>query len=75
MNPFFIKPPSSRKSNVKDAKWIAKCLLKNFIKDSLVPDSVVQDIRNNNPRIMGLNDDMTTQKLKDTSQFNEVAIF
>lgn len=59
VNPFFIKQLPGRKSDVKDAQWIAECLLKNLIKDSFVPGPIVQDIRKLNRRIMDLNDDMT----------------
>jgi predicted metalloenzyme YecM len=34
VNPFFIKQLPGRKSDVKDAQWIAECLLKNLIKGS-----------------------------------------
>ncbi len=65
VNPFFIKQLPGRKSDVKDAQWIAECLLKNLIKGSFVPDSVVQDMRKYNRRIFDLNDDMVynTNKL------------
>lgn len=63
--PFFIKQLPGRKSDVKDAQWIAECLLKNLIKGSFVPDAVVQDMRKYNRRIFDLNDDMVynTNKL------------
>lgn len=65
VNPFFIKQLPGRKSDVKDAQWIAECLLKNLIKGSFVPDSVVQDMRKYNRRIFDLHDDMVynTNKL------------
>lgn len=65
VNPFFIKQLPGRKSDVKDAQWIAECLLKNLIKGSFVPDAVVQDMRKYNRRIFDLNDDMVynTNKL------------
>ena len=65
VNPYFIKQLPGRKSDVKDAQWIAECLLKNLIKGSFVPEPVVQDMRKLNRRIMDLNDDMTynTNKL------------
>lgn len=65
VNPFFIKQLPGRKSDVKDAQWIAECLLKNLIKGSFVPDAVVQDMRKYNRRIFNLNDDMVynTNKL------------
>lgn len=59
VNPYFIKQLPGRKSDVKDARWIAECLLKNLIKGSFVPGPVVQDMRKLNRRIMDLNEDMT----------------
>lgn len=59
VNPYFIKQLPGRKSDVKDARWIAECLLKNLIKGSFVPEPVVQDMRKLNRRIMDLNEDMT----------------
>ena len=51
VNPYFIKQLPGRKSDVKDAQWIAECLLKNLIRGSFVPDPVVQDMRKLNRRI------------------------
>jgi hypothetical protein len=34
-----------RKSDVKDAHWIAQCLQKDLIKGSFVPDEVLQQMR------------------------------
>ena len=59
VNPYFIKQLPGRKSDVKDAQWIAECVLKRLIKGSFVPDPVVQDMRKFNRRIMDLNEDMT----------------
>jgi len=44
-NPYFIKQLPGRKSDVKDAAWIAECLQKHLIKDSFVADGVVQQMR------------------------------
>lgn len=65
VNPYFIKQLPGRKSDIKDARWIAECLLKNLIKGSFVPGPVVQDMRKLNRRIMDLNEDLTynTNKL------------
>lgn len=65
VNPYFIKQLPGRKSDIKDAQWIAECLLKNLIKGSFVPGPVVQDMRKLNRRIMDLNEDLTynTNKL------------
>ncbi len=65
VNPFFIKQLPGKKSDVKDAQWIAECLLKNLIRGSFVPEPAVQDMRKLNRRIIDLNEDMTynTNKL------------
>ena len=65
VNPYFIRQLPGRKSEVRDAQWIAECLLKNLIKGSFVPEPIVQDMRKLNRRIMDLNDDLTynTNKL------------
>jgi transposase len=44
-NPYFIKQLPGRKSDVKDAHWIAQCLQKDLIKGSYVPDRVVRQMR------------------------------
>lgn len=65
VNLYFIKQLPGRKSDVKDAQWIAECLLKQLIRGSFVPDKTVQDMRKYNRRIFDLNEDMTynTNKL------------
>lgn len=70
VNPYFIKQLPGRKSDVKDAQWIAECLLKNLIRSSFVPNPVVQDMRKYNRRIFDLNDDLTynTNKLDSALQ-------
>lgn len=64
-NPLFIKQLPGRKSDVKDAQWIAECLLKNLIKASFVPGPIIQDMRKYNRRIFDLKDDIVynTNKL------------
>ena len=44
-NPYFIKQLPGRKSDVKDAQWIAECLQKDLIKGSFVPEGVLQQMR------------------------------
>lgn len=65
VNPYFIKQLPGRKSDVKDAQWIAECLLKNLIKGRFVPEPIVQDMRKYDRRIFDLNEDLTynTNKL------------
>ena len=55
VNPFFIKQLPGKKSDVKDAEWIATCLLKNLIKGSYVPGDVIQQLRQYDRRISDLN--------------------
>ncbi len=60
VNPYFIKQLPGRKSDVKDAQWIAECLLKNLIKGrAFVPEPTVQDMRKLNRRIFDLQEDVT----------------
>lgn len=63
-NPMFIKQLPGRKSDTKDAQWIAECQLKNLIRKSFVPDPIVQDMRKLNRRIFDLNEDLTYNKNK-----------
>ena len=55
VNPYFIKQLPGKKSNVKDAEWIATCLLKDLIKGSYVPDDLIQQLRQYDRRISDLN--------------------
>ena len=59
VNPYLIRQLPGRKSDVKDAQWIAKCLLKDLIKGSFVPEPIVQDMRKLNRRIFDLQEDIT----------------
>jgi len=63
-NPMFIKQLPGRKSDIRDAQWIAECQLKNLIRKSFVPDPIVQDMRKLNRRIFDLNEDLTYNKNK-----------
>jgi len=44
-NPYFIKQMPGRKTDMKDAEWIAKCLQKDLIKPSFVAEEVIQQMR------------------------------
>jgi len=55
VNPYFIKQLPGRKSDVKDAEWIATCLMKGLISDSFVPGETVQQLRQYDRRIFDLN--------------------
>jgi transposase len=55
VNPYFIKQLPGKKSDVKDAEWIATCLLKDLIKGSYVPSEIIQRLRQLDRRIFDLN--------------------
>lgn len=55
VNPYFIKQLPGKKSDVKDAEWIATCLLKDLIKGSYVPEALIQQLRQYDRRIFDLN--------------------
>ncbi len=55
VNPYFIRQLPGRKSDVKDAEWIATCLLKDLIKGSYVPEERIQRLRQYDRRIFDLN--------------------
>ena len=63
-NPMFIKQLPGRKSDTRDAQWIAECQLKNLIRKSFVPEPIVQDMRKLNRRIFDLNEDLTYNRNK-----------
>jgi len=44
-NPYFIKQTPGRKTDAKDAQWIAECLQKNSIKPSFVAGDEIQQMR------------------------------
>jgi len=44
-NPYFIKQLPGRKTDAKDAQWIAECLQKNSIKPSFVATDEMQQMR------------------------------
>ena len=44
VNPQFIKQLPGRKSDVKDAEWIATVLLKDMVRNSFVPDGMIRQL-------------------------------
>ena len=45
VNPFLIKQLPGRKSDVKDAQWIAQLLYKDLLRGSFVPGEQIQELR------------------------------
>lgn len=55
VNPYFIRQLPGRKTDVKDAQWIATVLQKGLIKASFIPDDQTQQLRQYNRKIFCLN--------------------
>jgi transposase len=64
VNPFFIKQLPGKKSDVKDAEWIATCLHKDLIKGSYVPEDRIQQLRQYDRRIFDLDKDIVYKLTK-----------
>ena len=64
MNPYFIKQLPGRKSDVRDAAWIAECTMKDLIRGSFVPSTIVQRMRQYNRRIFDLNKEIVYKLTK-----------
>ena len=64
VNPFFIKQLPGKKSDVKDAEWIATCLQKELIQGSYVPDDLIQQLRQYDRRIFDLSKDIVYKLTK-----------
>ena len=64
VNPYFIKQLPGKKSDIKDAEWIATCLLKDLILGSYVPEDRIQQLRQYDRRIFDLNKDIVYKLTK-----------
>lgn len=45
INPYLIKQMPGRKSDVKDAQWIAKLLHKGMLRGSMIPCKIIRELR------------------------------
>lgn len=64
VNPYFIRQLPGKKSDVKDAEWIATCVLKDLIKGSYVPETIIRQLRQYNRMIFDLNKEITRKLVK-----------
>lgn len=64
VNPFFIKQLPGRKSDVKDAQWIAECMLKDLVRGSFIPPEQIQQLRQYDRRIYDLDRDINRKLSK-----------
>ncbi len=59
VNPYFIKQLPGRKTDVKDAQWIATVLQKKLIKGSYIPGKHIQELRQYEHRYVHLCEQVT----------------
>lgn len=64
VNPYFIKQLPGRKSDVKDAEWIATCLQKELVSSSFVPEERIQRLRQYDRRIFDLSASISRNLVK-----------
>ena len=64
INPYFIRQLPGHKSDVKDAQWIAECLLKDLVRGSFVPPERIQQLRQYDRRIYDLDDEIIRKLAK-----------
>lgn len=64
VNPYFIKQLPGRKTDVKDAEWIATCVYKELIRGSYVPEFIIQELRQYDRRIFDLNKEIAHKLVK-----------
>jgi transposase len=59
VNPYFIKQLPGRKTDVKDAQWIATVLQKGLIRGSYIPERHIQELRQYERRYVRLCEQLT----------------
>ena len=64
INPYFIKQLPGHKSDVKDAQWIAECMMKELVRGSFVPPESIQQLRLYDRRIYDLDDEIIRKLAK-----------
>ena len=73
-NPYFIKQLPGRKSDVKNAQWIAECLQKDLIKGSFVPEGILQQMRQVSRQLRRLSKSITRVKQQIDNQLQRCNI-
>lgn len=64
VNPYFIRQLPGRKSDVKDAQWIAECTMKELANSSFVPPEIIQQLRQYDRRIFDLDQEIVRKLSK-----------
>ncbi len=60
VNPYLIKQMPGRKSDVKDAQWIASLLYKGLLRGSLIPNKQIRELRSYSRRYVKLQSKILT---------------
>ncbi len=71
VNPYLIKQIPGRKSDVKDAQWIATLLHKGLLRGSLVPDKQIRELRSYSRRYVKLQE-MITRSFQEMERILEM---
>jgi len=71
VNPYLIKQMPGRKSDVKDAQWIATLLHKGLLRGSLIPDKQIRELRSYSRRYVKLQE-MITRSFQDMERILEM---
>lgn len=76
VNPFLIKQMPGRKSDVKDAQWIATLLHKKLLRGSFVPDEKIRALRSYSREYVKLVEmiSQTTQKMEHILEMSNIRI-
>jgi transposase len=76
INPYLIKQMPGRKSDIKDAQWIATLLQKNLLRCSLVPCAKIRELRTYSRKYIKLQQRMTTvlQTIERTLEMSNIRI-
>jgi transposase len=76
VNPFLIKQMPGRKSDVKDAQWIATLLHKGLLRGSLVPSKEIRELRTYSRKYMKLQQRQTSvlQEMERTLEMCSIRI-
>ena len=76
VNPYLIKQMPGRKSDVKDAQWIAKLLHKGLLRGSMIPGKIIRQLRTYSRKYVKMQGMLTrvTQEMERTLEMCNIRI-
>jgi len=76
VNPYLIKQMPGRKSDVKDAQWIAKLLYKGMLRGSMIPCKTIRQLRTYSRRFVKMQEMITrvNQEMERTLEMCNIRI-